>query len=566
MYYHTIVFSLLLESHHIGSKVIKSFPDTKLALVFALFFICHCSSETNHLDDHSQTASYVITYRSDSQKTFEETLDGLGLSAHLEKLTYLGKVSEPNNSASFHISTASFYPGTDHLKAVDQWLAARILIHAEPNHRSVLQVDEDFGSLALHYDQDSPQSEPWYQAIDFVPGLQYLAQAAVDPDLAPIIAVLDAGIDRKHEALRDKIWVNESLTTRCQDDYFGCNTTKSSDFVLGDGDTHPIGTTDHGQSCDHLASATLMLQCRHGTHAAGIISSSPQENYGGICPNCKILPIKIMSLQGDQSPGILDSSIISALVYLKDLRNNGVPVRIANASFGKFQRSRTISLLIEELASMKDGQGVLIVAAAGNENTSEPQYPAAHQDVLAVSNLDPHTKIKQPHSNFGNWVDISAPGTSLDSCPPHQPGIRSAIPGGGSGCSRGTSISAPVISGIAGLVLTQKPDLTTTELRNILIASGDSSIYDVPQNTHFLTKIDGHTYPLLGTGMVNVKSALTRGNATNWKPGKEHTRISSHGCGVLGESNGISASGMIAWMLILTPIILTMKRHPRGKR
>jgi thermitase len=90
------------------------------------------------------------------------------------------------------------------------------------------------------------------------------------------------------------------------------------------------------------------------------------------------------------------------------------------------------------------GQGAVVVAAAGNEGTTVPRYPAAYSQVIAVSAT---TADGRPafYSNRGDWVDLAAPGTN----------ILSTHNSGGYDIQSGTSMSAPFVSGLAGLLASQ---------------------------------------------------------------------------------------------------------------
>ena len=142
--------------------------------------------------------------------------------------------------------------------------------------------------------------------------------------------------------------------------------------------------------------------------------------------------VKVVDVEIDESGKeqfqIEDAAIIAGLAYLSGFTVDGDPlVRVINASFGKFQESRNVGLFIEALKNF--GKGVLMVAAAGNEDTMKEQFPAAFEDVVAVSNVqsDAGSPKKSRSSNFGMWVDISAPGSG--NCIRGE-GILSSIPGG----------------------------------------------------------------------------------------------------------------------------------------
>ena len=143
--------------------------------------------------------------------------------------------------------------------------------------------------------------------------------------------------------------------------------------------------------------------CSHGTHVAGIIAAE-DSGYIGICPYCSILVVKVVDIKikdGKESFQIEDSAIIAGLAYVSGFTVNGEPlVRVINASFGKFQRSRSVGLLL--IPFSKFGKGVLTIAAAGNEDTMKKQYPAAFDEVIAVANIESSKSLprKSPSSNF----------------------------------------------------------------------------------------------------------------------------------------------------------------------
>jgi thermitase len=96
------------------------------------------------------------------------------------------------------------------------------------------------------------------------------------------------------------------------------------------------------------------------------------------------------------------------------------------------------------------GKGAVLVAAAGNDNTTSPLYPAAYEKVIAVGATD-NKDQKASFSNYGYWVDIGAPGVSiLSTAPDHR--NRLWIWGVKYAYGSGTSMATPFVSGVAGLV------------------------------------------------------------------------------------------------------------------
>ncbi len=199
-----------------------------------------------------------------------------------------------------------------------------------------------------------------------------------------------------------------------------------------------------------------------------------------------------------QSYTILDSWIAAGLTYVSSFKR-GSPVRAINASFGQFRRSRSIAIQAAALAHSGGNSGTLIVGAAGNEDSNKMQFPAGYVDSIAVANID-RNQQKHLSSNFGSWVDIAAPGEL----------INSSVPGERYEDKSGTSMAAPFVAGIAGLVVTAHPDISTLDLRSALLNSGEPSMYGKGLNTHYLAKVPGEatSIPLLGTGIIKAIKPL----------------------------------------------------------
>ena len=136
----------------------------------------------------------------------------------------------------------------------------------------------------------------------------------------------------------------------------------------------------------------------HGTHCAGVAAAVTDNSAGiaGACQNCKIMPVQFMNKQG----GGYTSDAIAAIDYSV---NNGA--RILNNSWGGGGYSQALQDTIDDAIS----NGVLFIAAAGNSDTDNLFYPAAYENVLTVAATDNKDK-KASYSNYGNWIDLSAPG------------------------------------------------------------------------------------------------------------------------------------------------------------
>lgn len=210
------------------------------------------------------------------------------------------------------------------------------------------------------------------------------------------IAILDGGADARHPDLRGKV-------------------VKQKDFVDED-------------------AVAEDASFGHGTHVAGIAAARTGNSRGiaGGCPGCRILVGKVV----EYGEGY-DFDIAEGIVWAVD-----EGAEVVNLSLGAPIQS---SLLEEAIAYAKD-KDVLIVAAAGNYAPfGNPKiYPAAYPDTIAVSATDNKEK-RDFYSSYGNWVDVAAPGVR----------IYSTLPGGKYGYDSGTSMAAPHVSALAGLLVSK---------------------------------------------------------------------------------------------------------------
>jgi serine protease len=178
----------------------------------------------------------------------------------------------------------------------------------------------------------------------------------------------------------------------------------------------------------------------HGTHVAGTIAQATNNSYGvaGIAYEASLMPLKVLSNHG----GGTVADIAEAIKFAAD---NGADV--INMSLGGGGESHLMKSAIE----YAHRKGVVIIAAAGNENQNSASYPARYPHVIGVSALGPDT-LKAPYSNFGAGVDISAPGGS-------DAGkiLQATIDVDNKGVEvflgfQGTSMAAPHVAGVAALV------------------------------------------------------------------------------------------------------------------
>lgn len=462
-------------------------------------------------------------------------LDGL-LAPPLNRLR--GADTAPEISPTSSLLQIDFISLSSAKEALAEWDQEGALWFAEPNGMSQLAVEDrpNFGTLAAQY---RTENEWWTDRIGLPQAYDTLNQITWPSTESasrsrPIIAVLDSGVDYEHPALKDRIWTNPQRgVAGCDNDLHGCDTTKASAGRLGQGSVWPFDLDGPGKTCIGKDS-----NCSHGTHVAGIIAadsrwlpSGGDRPILGVCPLCRIMILKIVSKVGSRS-GILDSSIVAALKYISFFRRaSGLQVRVINASFGKFSKSRSVGLLLRALRQ----EGGLVIAAAGNEDSLRREYPAAFPDAVAVAAVDEKLR-KVSFSNFGSWVDLSAPGA----------GITSTVPGEMIDTKSGTSMAAPMVAGVAGLLLAQSPDLTFDDLRERLLNSSDPSLYSrvydqagLNERFYYSSAQKGkEPKPLLGLGFLNANAAVGGQKSAPLRDVTSPNRVQP-GCGVIRQKLGL---------------------------
>jgi serine protease len=213
----------------------------------------------------------------------------------------------------------------------------------------------------------------------------------------------------------------------------------------------------------------------HGTHVAGTIAQSTNNNYGvaGIAYKATIMPIKVLSGGG----GGTISDIAEGIKFAAD---NGA--KIINMSLGGGGDSQ----LMREAIDYANKKGTVIIAAAGNENRNSSSYPARYPNVISVAAIDASGK-KAPYSNFGAGVDISAPGGSetgkiLQNTIDSKTG-ESIFVG-----YQGTSMASPHVAGVAALIASIS-DNNPENIRKILLES-TRKINEDPLNHYGAGQLD----------------------------------------------------------------------------
>jgi len=230
----------------------------------------------------------------------------------------------------------------------------------------------------------------------------------------------------------------------------------------------------------------------HGTHVSGIIGAAGNNGVAiaGLCWDARILPVIVV----DPCSG-LESWVADGIVWAVD---HGADLINMSLQYGVGSQYLHDAVLYAAAA------GVPMIAATGNSGTTPPSFPARWPETIAVT-ATTNQDQRWPSSNYGPQVDVAAPGAS----------VLSLSAAGGTTVKSGTSMAAPHASGIAALMRSVNPSLTSDQIRSMLQSGADD--IDAPGfddftghgrvNAHasVLLAIDAAATPgdLNGDGVVN---------------------------------------------------------------
>ncbi|NIN53203.1 MAG: S8 family serine peptidase [Nitrososphaeria archaeon] len=288
-----------------------------------------------------------------------------------------------------------------------------------------------------------------------------------------VIAIIDTGVDLDHPDLSDNIWINvdEDLDGEDNDGNGFVDDICGWDFVDTYEDVWPgeDGTERDNDPMDFHG---------HGTHCAGIAAAVGNNTLGvcGVTWNCRIMAVRA-GYKGDDEGGHLElDDAAGAIVYAVD---NGA--QIISCSWGTHYPSQ----MIHEAVRYAYEAGVLVVAAAGNENSDMKLYPAGWDEVMAVSATNKYDD-RPFFPNFGNWIEIAAPGEL----------IYSTVFNDSYAFMDGTSMSTPFVAGVAALVWSRFPDWNRDQIRGRLLFT-----------SHDLGELGFDPY--FGHGRLDARNAVT---------------------------------------------------------
>lgn len=267
---------------------------------------------------------------------------------------------------------------------------------SEPGDQSTVKDDRFYAwpaTTSEHADASQLIGQPALADLDLA------AVHGTATGVGSVVAVLDTGVDADHEFFHGRILAGYDMVD--DDD----NPDELADGIDQDGD----GTADDAHG--------------HGTFVAGIVLQ--------IAPDATILPVRVLDAEGNGDRYAVVAGIEFAV-------NQGAD--IINLSFGL--DGELGSKRLEEAVKWAKKQGVVVVAAAGNNADENKHFPAALNDVISVTALGDTNHDVAGYANYGKWVTVAAPGNN----------IVSTTADGGYARWSGTSMASPVVSGAYAVV------------------------------------------------------------------------------------------------------------------
>lgn len=271
-----------------------------------------------------------------------------------------------------------------------------------------------------------------------------------------VVAVVDTGILLDHPDLENQLVPGFDFI--------------SSTSISVDGDGLDEDPSDPGDSTGHARSSF------HGTHVAGTVAASTNNVRGvsGVAWDARIMPLRALGAGGGTTYDVLQAVRYAAGLSNDSGRLPQRPADIINLSLSGGGFSSSGQALYSEVAA----RGVIVVAAAGNENSGDFSYPASYNGVISVSAVNIRGE-RASYSNFGSRIDVAAPGGDGRTRDVNGDGIADLIlstSGDDSDGSirntysllQGTSMAAPHVSGVTALMKAIDPQLNSDSLRNLL--------------------------------------------------------------------------------------------------
>jgi serine protease len=311
-----------------------------------------------------------------------------------------------------------------------------------------------------------------------------------------IVAVIDTGVLTNHPDLNARL-------------LSGYDFISDSAMAL-DGDGIDADATDVGDDPQGASSSF------HGTHVAGTIGAVTDNSTGvaGVTWQGWVMPLRVLGRGGGT-----DADIAQAIRYAAGLSNNSgtVPAQrahVINLSLGGYGSNQTVLNAV----SAARAQGVIVVAAAGNDNRSAPSYPASYDGVISVSAVG-ITAQKAAYSNYGAFIDVAAPGgDTSDFNGDGFPDWVLSAKGDDAGNAlyrfdAGTSMASPHVAGVIALMLAVNPNLTPTDIDQLIAGTHPDTTRRITHDLGITGRDDWYGHGLLDAAQAVIAAGEVPGGA-----------------------------------------------------
>jgi thermitase len=329
------------------------------------------------------------------------------------------------------VQLVSLPPGLTVQGAMERFSQRPGVEFAEPNY--ILKAQAPTEVIVDEHDQ-------W--ALDKIAAPSAWSQFGPEP-YRPLLAIVDTGITFDHPDLVNNLWENPGET--------GLDDLGNDKRVNGvDDDVVKNGLVDDWRGWDFVHGDNDPTDDQmHGT-AVSSVAAAEENGIGiaGVCPWCQLIGVKVLDSSGAGNLAVVAEGILYAAQMGAD---------VINLSLGATSTAETLGLAVADAWNA----GAVVVAGAGNNGLKTLFYPAAYPEAMAVAS----TGGEDNHSCFSNYspnfISVSAPGEGV---------IVADITNQdtGYGYYNGTSLSAPHVTGLAGLLFSQDPARTNQEVRSII--------------------------------------------------------------------------------------------------
>ena len=400
--------------------------------------------DDNSIKENSTVAGEVIIKFKSNVKLNEESILLLNEKYNVQSIEQVFKNSrDPHLSNIFKLK---YKEDVDPKIVADDYNNNSYVIYAQPNY--IMEI------CSIPNDPFYHSYGSWNQPYDDLWGLKRIQcenawNITVGSDNVTV-AVVDTGIDYTHEDITDNLWINgdEVPDNGIDDDNDGfIDNIYGSNFAYNDG--NPID--DNG----------------HGTHCAGIIGAVGNNSIGVVGVNWNI---SIMAVKALDNNGFGYSDILAqAICWAADQGAN-----IISSSWSSSYRVKS-NPVIEDAVRYAYNKGCILVFAAGNNNDDISFYsPQNMNETITVAATD-YLDRKTYFSNWGEKVDVCAPGVDILSLRANGTGDPSKIIGDKYYYDSGTSQAASFVAGLCALLLSRNHSLNYTDIRRIITTNSDNS-------------------------------------------------------------------------------------------